>query len=209
MTDENGVAKNYDLWMMLNNGVDIKERRIYLTGNIEESADVCLSAIDHFNSSKYCPKTYKDPISILINSPGGYIDYMFSLYEAIIHSEAEVHTIASGHVCSASSLILVAGDKRFAYETAWIMFHRLSLDLSGNDNEVIASAEVTKKMATKYWRLLERHTNWSAGKWLNLVKKKGEIWLSAPEMLEKGVIDEVIRPSRRQFEPISSRNLNV
>lgn len=202
--------KSYDFWLMINHGVDIKSRKIYLTGEIEQSyTDTCIAAIDYFNNPAHCPDTFKDPITVIINSPGGCIDHMFSLYEAIVGSEAEVHTVGTGQVCSAASLILACGDKRFVYETTWVMVHKISLELSGHDDEVISGAQVTQKMASRLWQCLGRHTKLSAGKWVSLIKKKSEVWMSAADLIERGVVDEIIRPKRRQFEPFSSRNVSV
>jgi len=204
------TEKNYDFWLLINNGVDLKNRKIYFSGEVEDVAgDACLSAIDYFNSPRHCPQTFEDPITIIINSPGGCVDYMFAIYEAIINSNADIHTIVSGQACSAASLILVAGDKRFAYETSWVMVHKVSTGLSGHDDEVIAGAAVTQRMSSRYWQALGRHTKLSAAKWLGLVRKKAEVWMSASELLERGVVDEIIKPTRRQFAPFVNKNLNV
>lgn len=206
----NLYPKEYlDFYLMINQGVDLQNRTVYLSGPVEDSfIDTCVNSVDYFNSPKHCPN-YQDPITLIINSPGGYVDYMLCLYDKLVTSEAPIHTVGIGQVASAATILLACGDKRSAYENLSYMVHKISLDLSGHDDEVIAGAEATKKLSSKYWYLMERHSNFSAAKWLSLVKKKGEVWLNAQDLLRMGIVDEIIKPTRRELKPLPTRNLTV
>ena len=200
----------YDLHFITNYGIDLKSRKIYLLGAIEEGViDTTIEAIDYFNNQSYCGEESSKPITILINSPGGHDDWQLLLYDTIINSQAPIHTIGSGAVCSAATLILASGDKRSATESCMLMCHKWRVEISGVDDEVISNAEATQNTAELYWKRMARHTNLSAGEWLKKVKQKGELWLDSRQMLQFGVIDYIIQPSRRVVEPLAVRKLKI
>ncbi len=182
-------------------GVDPPRRCIYFSGVIEDDTiEMIASQIHMFNDT--------DPskeITLVINSPGGYDDATFFLYDNIVNSEAEVVTIGSGMVCSAASLILACGDRRYATENCWLMTHKGQAAIEGDDDEVISQVELQVKCADRYWKLLERHSDRRANDWYKQSKHVGELWLPVGKMLEYGIIDGVIAPDRRKFDPLSKR----
>ncbi len=207
---EDQLEKYHEYQILYNAGVDMKERTIYLVGDIDlGTVDTMVQAIGYFNSEKNCPDAYQRPIQIYINSLGGSDDLMMFGYDAIIRSACEVQTIGSGMVCSAATLLLVAGDKRACTENCLFMVHKGSTTITGNEDEIQAGAEIHKKVSTQYWRLLERHTTLTAAKWLSLSKRKGEVWIDAATMRKYGVVDEVISSPRRTFEPLSTRKMKI
>lgn len=184
--------------------LDIQNRTIYFVGEVEP--DLVLLTVEHLNmlaSPKYF-KNYEEPITLLINSPGGADDMTFFLYDAIQACSAPVYTVGTGMVCSAASLILSCGDKRFGTENCWLMTHKGNITLSGDDDAVESQSELNKKVSDRYWKLLERHTKRTALQWYRKSRDEGELWLNAEDMIEWGVIDELI-PTRRTFEPLSKR----
>lgn len=198
-----------DFLMLMEQGVDLKERTIHLNGGIESpTTETVAHSIEFLNSKSHCDN-YQDPIKLIINSPGGYDDAMFYLYDCIVNSQAEIHTIGSGIVCSAASLILVSGDKRFCTESCTFMTHKGKTSLEGDDDEIRASAELQEKMSQKYWKLLARHTKETAQWWLNKSKDAGQFWINSQEMVKHGVVDDIIKPSRRELAPLSNRNLKT
>jgi len=199
-----------DFYVLNSQGMDLSNRKIYLNGEISiEWANAIVTAIDYFNNEKHCPNTHHDPIEIMINSLGGQDDAMMAIHDSIVNSKAEITTIGTGMVCSAATLPLVCADKRKATENCWAMIHKGATTLSGDEDEIQAGAELHKAISSVYWRLMSRYTKWTATKWLTSVKKKGELWLDSQEMLERGLIDEIIQPSRRTLEPLPTRKLTV
>ncbi len=198
-----------DFLMLMEQGVDLKKRTIYLTDAIESpTTEVVVHSIGFLNSPEHC-KNFKDPIKLVVNSPGGYDDSLFYMYDAIVNSEAEIHTIGSGMVCSAASLILVSGDKRYCTENCMFMTHKGKVVIEGDDDEVRSTAILQEKLSQKYWKLLARHTKESAQWWLNKSKNEGAYWLDSQEMLKRGVIDGVLPTNRRVLTPLSNRNLKT
>lgn len=200
----------YDYYLITQYGVDLKSRKIYLSGGIEEgTVDIVVESIDYLNNKLHNPETYQDPIQIMINSPGGYLEFLDYLYDSMINSAAEIHTIGSGIICSAATLVLAAGDKRFATESSSFMAHKPNMELSGDDTTILSSVEDLKRSSQHYWKRLARHTNLTAGQWLSRVKRKGELWLDSQEMIQYGIIDEIIKPPRRILEPLEKRALKI
>lgn len=204
------MDKYCEYQILYNAGVDVKERVIYLVGDIDlGTVDTMVQALGYFNSEKHCPDSFQEPIQIYINSLGGSDDLMMFGYDAIIRSSCEVQTIGSGVVCSAATLLLVAGDKRACTENCLFMVHKGTTTITGNEDEIQAGAEIHKKVSTQYWRLLERHTNLTAAKWLSLSKRKGEVWIDAAAMKQYDVVDEVLTSPRRNFKPLSTRRMTI
>ena len=187
-------------------GVDCDNRTIFFSGDIDSPQIEALATNIHIlNSPNLHPETHDLPINIVIHSRGGYDDLMLNLYDAITYSKAPIHTVVTGMVCSAATLILVCGDRRFATESAYAMFHKGKVSLEGDEDEILAGAEIHRKISDRYWKLLGRHTKKPAAWWFNKSKDSGELWLDARQMLEYGVIDEILPRPRRQFEPLSTR----
>lgn len=193
------------LKLSLDHSVDLKTRTIYFVGEVElEFVTPVVQYLHVLSSPQYCKNQHNEPIKLIINSPGGSDDMAFFLYDAIQSCEAPVHTIGTGMVCSAATLILACGHKRFGTENLWLMTHKGSSVLSGDDDAVLSQAKLQNKIADRYWKLLERHTKKTALNWYRNSRDHGELWLNAEQSLEWGVIDEIL-PSTRQFEPLSKR----
>lgn len=182
-------------------GIDIKTRRIYFSGVIDDDTVEIVAAQIHMFSDIDPHKK----IELVINSIGGYDDATFFLYDAIVNSKAPVVTVGSGMVCSAASLILACGDQRYATENCWLMTHKGEATIEGDDDEVISQVELQVRCADRFWKLLERHSSRRAIDWYRQSKNVGELWLNAAKMLDYGIVDGIISPSRRNFDPLSKR----
>lgn len=181
----------YKLEALVSYNIDVNSRRIYLIDDIEAEAIAAVIKNLHFLELKN-----EDPISIYISSQGGSLDLMFLLYDAIQNSPCEITTIGSGEICSAAVLLLACGHRRLCTQTAWLMAHQSWSSVSGSQTEIQAQAEAHKKMEAKMWELLAKHSKKTAVEWKARAKEQGEIWLSPAEMVEYGVVDSVIKPTR-------------
>lgn len=186
--------------------LDCDKRTLFFSGDIDSpQVEMLATNIHILNSPDVHPETHHLPINIVVHSRGGYDDLMLNLYDAITYSKAPIHTLVTGMVCSAATLLLVCGDRRAATESAYAMFHKGKVALEGDEDEILAGAEIHRKISDRYWKLLGRHTKKPASWWFNKSKDSGELWLDAKQMLELGVIDEILPRPRRQFEPLSPR----
>jgi ATP-dependent Clp protease protease subunit len=177
------------------NDIDLQNRRIYIFDDIEaETVSTVIKALHMFNDQDLVA-----PIEIYIRSDGGVVEDMFALYDAICQSEAPIHTIGVGCVASAACLILAAGHSRFATENCTMMHHlsKQGKDDSADEREVEAQAGAMKRLAERTYILLAKHSKKTAKTWKREAERKGEVWMDSKEMLEWGVIDEVIPSPKR------------
>jgi ATP-dependent Clp protease protease subunit len=164
-----------------------KNRYILLYDIIENcSADIIVSKIKAMN---YLDS--KQTIILEINSPGGDLSCGTSIINAIEQSKAPIHTIISGQCCSMAAMISIIGKKRSMYYNSYWMNHPLS--------EGQADYLQFIKDRTKFLIHLDKMTENLLKKYTKLTKKDlmkistGELWLSAEESLQKGVIDYIIK----------------
>lgn len=172
-------------------GVDLEDRSIFVLGEIDSPMT------EYISNGIHMMQDLEDPIYMYINSPGGYDDSLFYLYDAMNLSCAPIHTQVIGMACSAASLILAAGSYRYATENAHCMVHKGRSVIAGDDDEITSSAAMTKSYAELYWALFARHTKHSAKWWYEHARDGGQLWLNSKEMLNRGVVDEIVKPARR------------
>jgi len=133
----------------------------------------------------------KKEITLEINSPGGDISCGTSIINSIEQSKAPVHTIINGQACSMAAMISVVGKKRSIYYNSFWMNHPLSEGqadylqfIKDRTRFLIHLDEMTEDLLRKYTKLTKK----------DLVKiSTGELWLSAEDCLEKGIVDKIIR----------------
>lgn len=146
---------------------------------------------DQLKESKL--KDYKrDPIQLLINTPGGFVYDGWGLVGAIEMSNTPVHTIAMGWAMSMGFVALLAGHKRFAYRRSTIMYHEISSDTWGKLTELRESLEETARLMAMYDDYILSRTNITQDKLQEITKAKREWYITPDEALKLGIIDEVL-----------------
>lgn len=188
---------------ILEYGVDLEGRTLFCVGDITSPNVESMVASLHLMN-----KRGTEPIQLWINSCGGNDDMMLYFYDAIVASDSPVFTIGTGMVCSAAALLLVCGDRRYATPNTWFMTHKGRFQLEGDEDEVHAASQLSRAVSDRYWKLVARHTNKDAKWWLRRSKSQGELWLSAEDMMEHGVIDSILLPQRRQLKPIPKASVH-
>lgn len=184
--------------ILLESGVDLEGRNLFMVG------DVTSPNAENMISSLHLMNTRSDaPIKLWINSCGGEDQMLFYMYDAITASEARVITIGTGMICSAAALLLVCGDRRYATPNSWFMTHKGRFSLEGDEDEIRAATHLSSSVSDRYWKLVGRHTNRSAKWWFSRSKGQGELWMDSDEMLKNGVIDDVLKPMRRELTPLT------
>lgn len=171
--------------------LDRECRVVYFNGDVDESmVDRTIKSLCHLDSQS------DKPIILKICSYGGSVDLMFALYDVIRQCRSHITTVGTGAICSAAVLLLACGDERHATENSWLMAHRAKGGSFGDSDEVGAQAEAFKKYEDKRYKLLARHSKWSAKKWRDKEAEKGEVWMEPKEMLQSGVVDKIVYPTK-------------
>lgn len=194
-------------------GVDLNSRTVYLLGEFGgecDAVEMVLTNLRFLSAAAHFPDNYLDPITLVIDSPGGEDIMMFHLYDFMTTCKTPIHTVGTGEVCSAAALILAAGEKghRSATPNCMYMTHKGKAGLGGDDDEIEAQAALQSLMSDRYWKLLERHTSLKASRWFSKSKHKGELWINTDTMLEYGVID-FVQPTAKEWPALSTTKLRT
>lgn len=194
----NLTEEEHRLYTLHDYSVDIETRRIYLTDEIEG-----FSCQEFVKDLHYLQTKGSKPITIFVNSPGGSVDQMFFVYDAIKSCNCPVVTVGTGGIYSAAGLILVSGDLRIATPNAFFMAHQMQNLIVGADNEIEAQVAVGRKMRDRFWGIMGKHTKVPATAWARQAQNKGEVWYDAEQMLEKGIVDYVLSVSETVDQAIN------
>jgi ATP-dependent Clp protease protease subunit len=174
------------------------DRVYWVEGEIDESImDLSKLIIKCNHEDKDVPVEERKPIKIFISSNGGLLDETMSLVKLIGISKTPVYTIDACYAYSAASLILISGHKRYAMPGTKCLFHSGSGGASGTFEQVQAATEDYKKMVEQMQEYIMSRTNIEK-KLFN--KKKAQDWyLDVNEMLERGVVDEIVEDLDKIF----------
>lgn len=129
-------------------------------------------------------------ITLYVNSYGGCIEDGFGIIDAIQRTKSKVHTIISGAAFSMGSLISIVGNKRSMTKNSVWMTHPGSEyveDYFGFIKDRVKALKILDKITDNLYR---QNTNLT-DKEISFAKR-GEIWLSPKECLDKGIVDKII-----------------
>jgi ATP-dependent Clp protease protease subunit len=133
-------------------------------------------------------------ISLYINSPGGSITAGLAIYDTMQYVSNEVETICVGQAFSMGAVLLAGGTKgqRRALPNSRILIHQ---PMGGADGQA-SDVERHAKEILQYRDLLNSLLAECTGQDLERVAKDSDrdFFLSAPEAVKYGVIDEVLQP---------------
>jgi len=131
------------------------------------------------------------PINLMINSPGGDIYEMFGIIDYLESLDVKVNTICRGRAFSAAAIILTCGTgTRMMSKRSTVMFHQSSSFLGGKMSDITAYLDNVKSLEKIIYGMLAEKTKKDAEWWKN--KMRSDMFLTAEELLEIGVIDQII-----------------
>lgn len=172
---------------------DEQDRIFWINSEIDASTlDLVKMIIRCNKEDKGKPIEERKPITIFIDSPGGSVEVLYSIINAIKASKTIVRTVNYCTCFSAASEILAAGTKGYRYcmPGSIVMCHSGSLSLGGT----VENVAVTKKWIDA---LCKRCTNLfleNTGIDPKVYRKKtvNDWYLFENEALEYGIVDKVI-----------------
>lgn len=197
--------EDYRICNLHDYSVDVDTRKIYITDEIEGYS--CQEIVKNFHYLESLDS--KKPIYIYVNSPGGSVDQMFFVYDAIKNLKCPAITIGTGGIYSAAGLILVSGDLRLATNNAFFMAHQMQNLIVGSDNEIEAQVAIGRKMRDRFWNIMGKHTNIDERSWKTRAQNKGEIWYTAEEMLQNKIVDSLLKPGQAAEDAANEFEIDV
>jgi ATP-dependent Clp protease, protease subunit len=133
-------------------------------------------------------------IDVHINSFGGSVSDGFAIYNALREHPAKVRTYGDGFVASAALYPFMAGDERYANNVSAYYFHSILTTASGYAKDLRAAAEEIEKLTEIGTAAFTENSQMTADEVLALMD--GETWLSAQEMLERGLATAIYSPQK-------------
>lgn len=131
-------------------------------------------------------------INVRINSPGGDVFDGTAIYNALIRHKAKINTYVDGMALSMASVIAMAGDNIIMAENAMMMIHNPWTLAMGDAEELRKTAEVLDKTKLNLLSAYNKQSSLDNDEISNLMDE--ETWMTGPEALEKGFVDEVTAP---------------
>lgn len=179
-TDELEAAIEY--------GVDVRGRRIFLHGDVDEE-----SVAYAIRGLYVMSDLGTEPIELFITSYGGEIDESFALHDVLQTIKVPVHTVALGKCMSAAPMILAAGETghRYATENTLFMLHTATVVQSGSVANVAATARAEKDRCEKMDRLLAGYTKMDYRHWAKFSRGDVDHYFDAEQALDWGLIDNI------------------
>lgn len=137
-------------------------------------------------------------ISIYINSPGGSVYAGYGIYDTMQYISSDVSTICTGVAASMAAVLLVAGTsgKRLALPHSRVMIHQPLGGAQGQASDIEITAREIGKVKRELYEIISTHS----GKSIEEVERDSDrdYWMTAPEALEYGMIDRVLRKADKK-----------
>lgn len=124
-----------------------------------------------------------DEVQIRINSPGGQLDGLVTLVEAIRMTDADVLAIITGRCHSAASMLALSCPNVAVTPNANMMIHYVSFGSVGKAADIVGHVQHTTKYAEMIFRRC--YKNFLTEAEMQEVIAGKEIWLLADEIEER------------------------
>ena len=169
--------------------LDYEDSVIFLSDEISEHT--LTDFIIRMRSLLQHRKDKKAPINLMINSPGGDIYEMFGIIDYIESLDVKVNTICRERAFPTAAIILTCGTgNRMMSKRSTVMFHQSSSFLGGKMSDITAYLDNVKSLEKIIYGMLSEKTNKDSDWWKN--KMRSDMFLTSEELLEIGVIDQII-----------------
>jgi ATP-dependent Clp protease protease subunit len=132
------------------------------------------------------------PITMYINSPGGMVYSGMAIYDTMQQVQSPVATYAVGFTASFGTVLLTAGTKgmRYALPNATIHMHQPLGGAQGQASDIAIQAQEILRLRSDLNRILSYHTGQPVDKIAKDTDR--DIYMSAREAMEYGLVDEVL-----------------
>ncbi|WP_366655761.1 ATP-dependent Clp protease proteolytic subunit [Fodinicurvata sp. EGI_FJ10296] len=134
----------------------------------------------------------KDPIQVIVSSPGGHVESGDMIHDMIQFIDAPVYIIGSGWVASAGALIYVSvpTERRFCTPNTRFLLHQPSGGAGGPAADIEIQAREIIKMRERLNRIFAKAT----GQSLDRIAKDTDrdYWMGAEEAINYGLAGKII-----------------
>jgi ATP-dependent Clp protease protease subunit len=137
------------------------------------------------------------PITVYIDSYGGYVDALNSMLATMRSVSNEFITVCIGKAMSCGAVLLSAGDYRFCDKDARVMIHEVSAGAFGTNDNIKNSAKETDRLNKQLMTFIAKRCGKSYDQLKKSIKDNDadDLYLTASEALNFGVVDFVGLPN--------------
>lgn len=166
----------------------MRDRILWVAGGVNDQMSTIVQA-----QLMFLDNTSKEDITMHVDSPGGSVKSGLSMVDVMEYIKCDIRTVNTGMAASMGSVLLGAGTKgkRASLRHSKTMLHQSSGGFRGNIQDAEIDWQEWQKVNHELFVLLGEY----CGKDAEVVKSDAsrDLWLSADEALDYGIIDEVIR----------------
>ncbi len=132
-------------------------------------------------------------ITLIINSPGGYVTDGFALIDIMNSSTIPIHTVGIGMIASMGLQIFLSGAKghRTLTTNCMVLSHQFAGVSYGKEHELIAARDEIDQISEMVMRHYKRTTGMSETQIRKTLLPPQDIWLTAKQAKEYGICDVI------------------
>lgn len=178
-----GGERSLDIWSRL-----LSDRIVYLGTEIDDGvANVLVAQLLHLTSEDADAE-----INLYINSPGGSMTAMLSVYDTMQFIKAPVATTCVGQAGSAAAVLLAGGGagRRMMLPHSRVVLHQPAAQGQGSIPDLIVQADEVLRLRGELEQVLSRHT----GRTAETIRADTDrdLILPAAAAVEYGVADVIV-----------------
>lgn len=167
-----------------------QNRTIRIIGEInDDTASYICSEI------RYLSRNSKEPLTLILNSPGGSISAGMAIYDTLNASGCEVTTVVEGMAASMAAFLATCAatkGRRFCQPNAEIMVHQPLGEVQGQASDISIAADHISSTKRKMIKIFADSVNLKKSKIKALTDR--DTWLSAEDALKMGFVDHIGDP---------------
>jgi ATP-dependent Clp protease protease subunit len=171
---------------------DEAERVYWIDGPIDDSTlDLIKTIIRCNKEDKGKPTEERQPITVMIDSPGGSVEVLLTIIKAIKISKTPIRTVCYCTAFSAAADLLACGHQglRCALPGSSVMMHSGSAAYSGTQSQVDAAKKFYDNMGKRVTDHVYSVTNIDTK---TAKKMKDDYYMTEEDALRLGIIDRII-----------------
>ena len=166
----------------------MRDRILWVAGGVNDQMSTIVQA-----QLMFLDNSSSEDITMHVDSPGGSVKSGLSMVDVMEYINCDIRTVNTGMAASMGSVLLGAGTKgkRASLRHSKTMLHQSSGGFRGNIQDAEIDWQEWQKVNHELFVLLGDYCDKDA----EVVKADAsrDLWLSADEALDYGIIDEVIR----------------
>lgn len=169
-----------------------EQDRVFWVDEIaDETLDVVKMIIKCNKEDKGVPVKDRKPITLMIDSPGGSVEVLYSIIKAIEISKTPVRTICYCNAFSAAADLLACGTTGYRYcmPGTNVMMHSGSTQLCGTVAQVDAAKKYYDSMSKNIVNFVMSKTKIDTK---TQKKMKDDYYMTCEDALNLGIIDNII-----------------